>query len=118
MILSLPRGVEVRLDPSWYYAISRAVENHWVFGKDIIFTYCPLIYLIDGSVLKQNFYRIFLFRLIIQIITFSIFVKTISLQKNTPHRLLLFLSIIFSYLLGLTIDYEIILSLLMILSWE
>jgi len=117
-ILSLPGGVGVGLDPSWSYGISRAVENHLVFGKDIIFTYGPLGYLINGVVLKENFYRIFLFRLIIQIITFSIIVKTISLQKNTPQKLLLLVSIIFSYLLGLTIDYEIIFSLLMMLSWD
>ncbi|MEH2064109.1 MAG: hypothetical protein V7K50_17890 [Nostoc sp.] len=116
--LPLPVGVGVGLDPSWKYAISRAALEKFVFGKDIIFTYGPLGYLIHGSVLDQNFYVILLFRLIIELITFCISIATITNQKTKFHKILLSASIFFSYLFGLSIDYKIIFALLMILSWD
>ncbi|MDF5709101.1 MAG: hypothetical protein PUP90_15895 [Nostoc sp. S4] len=116
--LSLPFGITIGLDPSWKYAISRGTLEKLVFGKDIIFTYGPLGYLISGSVLEKNFYQIFLFRLIIELIIFSISITTITIQKTKLHKLLLSISILIAYLLGLSIDYKIIFALLMVLSWD
>ncbi|MEH1797323.1 hypothetical protein [Nostoc sp.] len=116
--LPLPIGIGIGLDRSWQYAISRAALEKFVFGKDIIFTYGPLGYLIGGSVLDQNFYPILLFRLIAESITFCITITTIIIQKTKFHKFLLSTSIFFAYLLGLSIDYKIIFALIMILSWE
>jgi hypothetical protein len=91
--LPLPFGLETGLDPSWHYAISRAASEKFVFGRDIIFTYGPLGYLIHGSVLGQNFYPILLFRLIVELVTFCISIKTIIIQKYKSHKILLSVSI-------------------------
>ncbi|MBD2251220.1 hypothetical protein [Nostoc parmelioides] len=116
--LPLPSGIKVGLDPSWQYAISRAAVDKLVFGKDIIFTYGPFGYLIHGAVLKENFYGIFLFRLMVELITFVISIATINLQKTKFNKILLSISIFFTYLIGSSIDYKIIFALIMVLSWD
>ncbi|MEH1887481.1 hypothetical protein [Nostoc sp.] len=114
----MPSPIKIGLDGSWQYAISRAALEKFVFGKDIIFTYGPLGYLISGSVLEKNFYAILLFRLILEFIAFCIAVATITIQKTKFHKILLASSLGFAYLLGLSIDYKIIFALLMVLCWD
>ncbi|MDH6099096.1 hypothetical protein NWP21_09620 [Anabaenopsis sp. FSS-46] len=116
--LPLPSGIRVGLDPSWQYAISRGVVDKIVFGKDIIFTYGPLGYLIHGSVLTENFYLILSFRIIVESIVFCISIATITFQKTNYHKVLLSISIFFAYLFGLSIDYKIIFAVIMLLSWD
>ncbi|MBE9259370.1 hypothetical protein, partial [Dolichospermum sp. LEGE 00246] len=48
--LPLPSPIQMGLDPSWSYAISQANQKQLIFGKEIIFTYGPLGYLITGAV--------------------------------------------------------------------
>ncbi|ALF53613.1 hypothetical protein ACX27_13435 [Nostoc piscinale CENA21] len=116
--LTLPSGVRIGLDPSWQYAISRAALNKLYFGKDIIFTYGPLGYLIQGAVIEKNFYPILIFRLTVELITFCVSIATIKIQKNNLNKFILSTSIFLAYLLGLFIDYKIIFALIMVLSWD
>ncbi|GCL40117.1 hypothetical protein SR1949_52510 [Sphaerospermopsis reniformis] len=58
IFLPLPYGINIGLDPSWQYAISYASSEKLTYGKDIIFTYGPLGYLIHGAVIDTNFWFI------------------------------------------------------------
>jgi len=116
--IPLPNGVNIGLDPSWRYAISHAAENKLTFGKDIIFTYGPFGYLINGSVLNNNFLSIFSFRLIIHIILFVVsIIKSFELQTNIQ-KILLYFSVIINYNIGPYTDYEIIFAFIMFLSLD
>ncbi|MBD2488091.1 hypothetical protein [Aulosira sp. FACHB-615] len=116
--LNLPSGIRIGLDPSWQYAISRAALNKLYFGKDIIFTYGPLGYLIHGAVLEKNFYPILIFRIAVELITFCVSLATVKIQKSNLDKCLLSTSIFLAYLFGLSIDYKIIFAFIMVLSWN
>ena len=55
------------LDPSWALAITRAAEAHFVFGREIVFTYGPLGFLLAGAKTVQSAESIALARIFISI---------------------------------------------------
>ena len=116
--IPLPAGVNTGLDPSWNYAISRAAEDKLTFGKDIIFTYGPFGYLIHGSVLNGNFLSIISFRFIIHLILFIVtLLKSLEI-KTLFYKILLYLSVVISFQIGPSTDYEIIFAFITILSLD
>ncbi len=112
-------------DPSWQYGISRAAEDNLIFGKDIIFTYGPLGYLIHGAYLKSNYWHILTFHWFIHFLFFSvIFIRVITI-KSTIRKLLILLPIIASiYLIkinswiGLLADYQLLYAYLTIFTFD
>ncbi|MFM5944664.1 MAG: hypothetical protein ACKO9G_15055, partial [Dolichospermum sp.] len=97
------------------------------FGKDIIFTYGPLGYLISGAVLPENFFQIIIFRWLIYLFLFIISIIRIVSLKNHLQQLLIGLSILFALFigspvanvgLGMSTDYQILFILLIILSFD
>ena len=114
--IPIPDGIGVGLDQSWSYAISRAAADKLVFGKDIIFTYGPLGYLISGAALEQNVFLVAGFRFIVYVVLFVItFLKVIKLKTNLP-KIALSLSIFLPVSTGLSSDYQIIFIFIIILS--
>lgn len=81
------------LDPSWQYGISKAAEDNLIFGKDIVFTYGPLGYLVHGSTLKSNFWQILIFHWFIQFCFFAIILIRIVTIKSKTKKILLALSL-------------------------
>ena len=116
--IPLPAGIGTGLNPSWQYAISRAAEDKLTFGQDIIFTYGPFGYLIHGSVLNSNFLSIFGFRLTVHIALYIVtLLKSLEI-KTIFYKILLYFSIIVSYQIGPSTDYEIIFAFIMLLSLD
>jgi hypothetical protein len=116
--LPLPSPIQMGLDPSWSYAISQANQKQLIFGKEIIFTYGPLGYLITGAVLPENFFQIIIFRWLIYLFLFIISIVRIVSLKNHLQQLFIGLSILFALGIGASTDYQILLILLMILSFD
>ena len=59
--LSLPN---TNLDNSWQLSINLAIKNHLIFGKDFVFTYGPLGYLLTGVPVFVSRFAIILFRVL------------------------------------------------------
>ena len=125
--LPLPSPIQMGLDPSWSYAISQANQKQLIFGKEIIFTYGPLGYLITGAVLPENFFQIIIFRWLIYLFLFIISIVRIVSLKNHLQQLFIGLSILFALFtgsayasvgIGASTDYQILFILLMILSFD
>lgn len=124
--LPLPHGIKLGLDPSWEYAISYTSWEKLTYGKDIIFTYGPLGYLIHGAVINDNFWSITLFRCFIHLVFFSIAIREIiKLFKKREWVILLIFSLgilAFYFLPKSTIatstDYAILFIFLLILPYE
>ena len=120
--LPIPTPLKANLDQSWQYAISRAAAEQFIFGKDIIFTYGPLGYLLAGSPLEQNVLAITAFRLSIYL--GIIVIAFIEIQKlNTIlKKITLALTVFFALLLGMRtefiIDYEILFIFFYLLSLD
>jgi hypothetical protein len=53
-----PTKATVGLDPSWALGIAEASVHHFVFGRDILFTYGPLGFLTYGAGPPQTYYAI------------------------------------------------------------
>ena len=118
LLIFLPRlsGASPGLDASWSYGISYASTQKLVYGKDIIFTYGPFGYLINGAVLNDIFYPIFLFRLFVHTLFISLLYLNIFYTKSLIQKLLVFGTAIFFYTLGGWVEYEIVLSTLLIVK--
>lgn len=123
--LPIPSPTVLGLDPSWQYAISKAAEDNLIFGKDIVFTYGPLGYLVHGSTLKSNFWQIVIFHWFIQFCFFGIILIRIGTLKNQTKKVLLALSfgiiiyfIKINFWVGLLVDYQILYIFLTILTFE
>ena len=125
--LPLPWSITTGLDPSWSYAISQAAQQGLIFGKDIIFTYGPLGYLITGAVLDDNFLQIVIFRWSIYLLLFIIASVRIITLNSLVERILISISIAFALFLGnpyisvgigFGTDYQILFIFLIILSFD
>lgn len=113
----IPQGISWGLDISWGYALSKAAAEKLIFGRDIIFTYGPFGYLTNGVVLKQNFWVIIIFRLVIHFSLFAMALAKLLTLRNNLLRLSLGLSILFAYQTNfLTTDYQILFIFLIIIS--
>jgi hypothetical protein len=55
-IVAFPRFPSNELDPSWSMVLSYALNQNLQFGKDIIFTYGPLGFLMGGTYAGIHFY--------------------------------------------------------------
>ncbi|MEA5536454.1 hypothetical protein [Crocosphaera sp. XPORK-15E] len=120
VFLPLPESIRLGLDPSWQYAISQAAEDGLIWGKDIVFTYGPFGYLIDGVALENNVIFITAFRLIVHLALFITFtIKIISLD-SLSNKVWLTSGFFLAFWLGrgLGTDYKILFILLLILSFD
>jgi hypothetical protein len=119
-------GVTVGLDPSWTYAISKAVEDRLVFGRDIIFTYGPFGYLTQGAALESNVSLLFLFRSIVHFAFLGVVITRLVTLKRFVSKLIFTSSIFLIFVwgtlyggtIGITIDYEVYLAFIITLSFQ
>ena len=119
----LPHGIHIGLDPSWQYVLSYTTSEKLTYGKDIIFTYGPLGYLIDGAATGDNLWIITLFRGLVHVIFYAVStIEIFKLYKKKKWNILLvfILSVALYYLLSLFAftDYSILFIFLYILSYE
>jgi hypothetical protein len=118
--LPYPPPISPGLEPSWTYAISRAVKDGLIFGKDIIFTYGPFGYLMTGVALDPELlHQATIFRLIVHIcLLIAASIKIITLKTNWQ-RLAIAISIIFAYLSALFgTDYQLLFIFIILLSFD
>ena len=116
--LPFTRPIRIGLDPSWQYAISQAAEDGLIFGKDIIFTFGPLGYLIAGVPLERNFWLITAFRLLVYFSLYTIAIIKILKLRTNFQKILLTLSLLIPFVLGVSTDYQIFFAFIIILSFE
>ncbi|ODV39233.1 hypothetical protein [Microcystis aeruginosa] len=118
--------INIGLDASWSYGISQAAKEKLVFGKEIVFTYGPLGYLMQGAALSSNFKQIILFRFAVHFVLLGLLIlRIIKLQKNSL-KVLILINFIFIFVLGIhysntigfTTDYQIFSIFLLALSFE
>jgi len=119
--LPIPQGIEIGLDASWRYALSRASEDGLIFGRDIVFTYGRLGYLISGAVLESNFFSIVYFRFLVYFILWSLVIIKFFKEPRLLVKILIILSLLFAYLFahlsGLDQSYELLYIIIIILSF-
>jgi len=114
----LPWGIGIGLDPSWTYGISRATADKLIFGRDIIFTYGPFGYLVQGAAIEENFFAIAFFRIGAHLACLGVTVAKLWQLKTNLQKLALVISVLFTYLINFTTDYRIIFTFLILLSWD
>ncbi|NCS07895.1 MAG: hypothetical protein GPJ07_15590 [Microcystis aeruginosa G13-07] len=117
--------LKIGLDYSWAFAISDAAHKQLIFGKDIIFTYGPLGYLIHGTSLNHNFSQIIYFRWLIHLCLLAVVILRLLFIKDYSNQIVFVLSIIFATLvgnpynsIGFTADYQMIFILLILMSFD
>ena len=119
--LPMPGAIHVGLDPSWSYVISYASFMNLNYGKDIIFTYGPLGYLIHGATIEGNFWQIFIFRLLIHLIFYVVIVQELVrnyLDKKFTDLIFLTLSVFGFLLLSGSTDYKILFIFMALIVYE
>lgn len=116
--LPMPGGIGTGLDASWQYTLSRAAHDKLIFGRDIIFTYGPLGYLVAGSAWSQNFFEILVFRFVVHLVLFGVaFAKIVNFKTNRE-KITLVLSLLLAYLMNFSVDYQILFSFLILFASE
>ncbi|XGV98605.1 MAG: hypothetical protein ACAF41_06635 [Leptolyngbya sp. BL-A-14] len=117
------RPLATGLDPSWVYTINYAASHDLTFGKDIIFTYGPLGYLLTGLAgtgSKSSFFQAFSFQLLLHIALLILtFIKVQRLNNILQKTTLLISLFVFYFLatgLGVAPEYQILLLLFTFLS--
>ena len=123
--LPQPMPVNVGLDPSWSYGISQAAQNQLIFGKEIVFTYGPLSYLLTGAAIPDNFRSIVFFQWVVYSLLFIVSIVKSKTIENSVHRVF-FVLIILNALttgtpyigVGFSTDYQILFIHLIILSFD
>jgi hypothetical protein len=109
--------IQTGLDPSWSYGISQAGQNNWIFGKDIIFTYGPLGYLVGGAFLEANLWQILFFRWFVYLGFFVISIIRIETITQPVYKIFFGTSIVLCLLTELSIDYTILFSYIILFSY-
>ena len=99
-LLPMPKAEHGPLDSSWQYAISKAAEEQLIFGKDIIFTYGSLGYLIGGMQLDHNKYTITIFRGVVYFVFGLIAFMEIRALKSFRQKIVLGFILIHALLFG------------------
>ncbi|MDV3351563.1 hypothetical protein QGP82_22860 [Leptothoe sp. LEGE 181152] len=116
--LPLHWPINIGLDPSWSYGITRAAQSGMQFGKDIIFTFGPWGFLTHGVSMEIVWWQIWLFRTIVHLMFWVVFTRLI-LTTDKSHILYKYLAI-FSigliYCRGLSHDYELAYTLLALVT--
>lgn len=123
IFIPIPNSLGTDLELSWQYAISRAAVDKLIFGKDIIFTYGSLGYLVHGAALEQNFITVAIFRFIVYFILFLAVSLKIAKLKTTLQKLAVFSSWLLLVSINISVtyqnistDYQILFIFLIILS--
>jgi hypothetical protein len=123
IFVPIPNSLGTDLELSWQYAISRAAVDKLIFGKDIIFTYGPLGYLVHGAALEQNFITVTKFRFIVYFILFVAVSLKIAKLKTKLQKLAIFSSWLLLVSINISVtyqnistDYQILFIFLIILS--
>jgi hypothetical protein len=117
-LIFFPKPVltHIGLDPSWVYGINHAVIHKLVFGKDVIFTFGPLGYLIPPIATEQTFLTQLLFQATIHILLLTVLtIKALSLQNNLQ-KFILFFSLFVFYCCGGSLEYQMNILFLLMLS--
>jgi hypothetical protein len=117
--------LKIGLDASWSYGISAAAHKQLIFGKEIIFTYGPLGYLVHGTSLNYNFAEIIYFRWLIHLCLLAVVILRLLFIQEYSTKIVFVLSIIFATLvgnpyssIGFTVDYKITFILLILMSFD
>jgi hypothetical protein len=112
--------IETGLDPSWQYGISQAANRNLIFGRDIVFTFGPLGYLIDGAPLEGKFFQILYFHWLVYLMLFIVSLIRIKTVRNPLHKLIIYTAIILSLSIGLSqrTDYQILFIYLILLTFD
>ncbi len=118
VFLPLPGGIHPGLDASWTYVISAATEQKLTYGQDIIFTYGPLGFLIHGAVTNNNFWLIISFRFLVHFLFYLLSLIILLRLKPLWLKFSLFITILFSNMLMVAADYQILFIFLIILLLE
>ena len=100
--LEIIKNASAGLDPSWELSINLAVKNHFIWGKDFVFSYGPLGYLATGIGVYVDHLPIYMFTLGLYINLCFIFYK-VTRQFNTLRianilTILLFVTTIHNYI--------------------
>lgn len=106
IFIPIPNSLGTDLELSWQYAISRAAVDKLIFGKDIIFTYGPLGYLVHGAALEQNFITVTTFRFIVYFILFVAVSLKIAKLKTKLQKLAIFSSWLLLVSINISVTYQ------------
>lgn len=102
---------------SWTYALSYLPQQDISFGKDVIYTYGPLGYLVSGSLLPENIQQVAGFKVMLH----GLFLVLAAIQfwkiSSIRGRLFWVFSVLCAYHSLIALDYLLVLGYLLVLSW-
>ncbi|MDZ8080401.1 MAG: hypothetical protein RMX35_15190 [Nostoc sp. DcaGUA01] len=126
VLLPLPSSIDIGLASwdswtytlwdSWTYTLFQSAQNGLIFGEDIVFTYGPLGYLIEGTPVKTNFFLITIFRLIVYLSLYVIAVIKILNSKTKYQKFLLTFSLLLASIF-ISTEYHLVLIFILLLSF-
>jgi len=88
--LRAPSLPSVGLDPSWQLALSEAAVRHFRFGTDVLFSYGPLGFLMDGAATPQTVLEILSARIVLAML-FGFLVAWRLMECNSWPQAVIFL---------------------------
>jgi hypothetical protein len=112
----------IGLDHSWYYGINYFAHSHYIFGRDVAFTYGPMGYLLVPEDMGSNFIEALSFRLALHILLVIILLFYALKQKKVLPVGLFVLFYTLASIVGI-LSYDeysflTIICLLVCVSWE
>ncbi len=115
-IYPLPSSDELwkSLDPSWLLQMNYAVNNNFVWGKDIAYTYGPLAYLSTKVGWGQSAMSFLLYDFFISLNFFLLLFLTLKASKNKIVTILLFTAFIIAFPVWVGSDNAVVLMGLLI----
>ena len=92
--------IEQGIDYSWIFSINYAFANHFLWGKNLVFTYGPYGFLIFPKNISNNFLFHILYQTIFTICCSIVVFFFLNSFRNLKHKYLLILIPIFIYLIA------------------
>src|SRR5215831_2182245 len=93
------------LDESWAWAVNSVTSTNYIFGRDLVFTYGPLGFLLNPRPVGHNFYWGACFEASIQVI-FAALLALLAVKSRSRWGFLLFLGgLVAASALGLSNEY-------------
>ncbi len=88
-LMKFPHEPSVGLDDSWRMMLSRAATDGWVHGRDLVFTYGPLGYLMSMTYIGDHFYTFIGWQMVSNIL-FAWIICRFALRLGGVRRILFY----------------------------
>lgn len=107
------RPISTSLDPAYQWAFNYVDNSPYIFGKDVVYTYGPLGYLVWPLDVGNNLWHSVLFRLVLHLLFIGAVAFFAFRIQNIRYVVFFFLGYVLSAALKLTFEYQLMMILIL-----